>query len=82
MGYKVQVQNLFPYDLLVVDAVHRDATENAELKMREYRNASEQLDRARRTVQACRDNEKKAKTQAEVVGQIVKIATKQLAKQL
>lgn len=38
--YNVPVQNLFPYDLKVVDEVNRDATQNLHLKMSQYRNAS------------------------------------------
>jgi hypothetical protein len=82
IAYAVPVQNMFPYDLALVDAVDRDASENAGIKLKAYRDASDQLDKAKQNVRICGSYEEKARTQAEVVAQIVKLATRQVAKNL
>lgn len=80
-NYPVTVQNVFPYDWASIDAVNRDASENAALKLQTYQEASRALDSARKTMELCVSYKEKATTQGYVVGELVKLATEKLAKQ-
>ena len=75
------MQNAFPYDLKIIEEVNRDATENAAAKRTLYLQALESVKKAKNIVQVCVSNEEKAKTQAFITGQLVRVAAGILTEQ-